>query len=96
MQKNSQLRINEPRGEIVEIRKLEANQMENIKKLFKSVFMNDPWNDDWSDSEQLNNYILDLTGNRNSLSIGLYDGDELVGVSLGSIMHWCSGTGNER
>lgn len=82
----------ESRGEIVEIRKLEANQMENIKNLFKSVFMNDPWNDDWSDSEQLNNYILDLTGNRNSLSIGLYDGDELVGVSLGSIMHWCQGT----
>lgn len=26
------------------------------------------------------------------MSIGLYDGDELVGVSLGSIMHWCSGT----
>ena len=26
--------------------------------------------------------MLDLSGNRNSLSIGLYDGDELVAVSL--------------
>lgn len=54
--------------------------------------MNEPWNDDWSNEEQLDNYMLDLTGNRNSLSIGLYDGDELIGVSLGSVMHWCTGT----
>ena len=32
----------ELRGEIVEIRKLEMNQMENLKNLYKSVFMNDP------------------------------------------------------
>lgn len=54
--------------------------------------MNEPWNDDWSNEEQLDNYMLDLTENRNSLSIGLYDGDELIGVSLGSVMHWCTGT----
>ena len=36
--------------------------------------------------------MLDLSGNRNSLSIGLYDGDELVAVSLGSVTHWCTGT----
>lgn len=74
------------------IRKLENNQIEEIKTLFRDVFMNEPWNDDWSNEEQLDNYMLDLAGNRNSLSIGLYDGDELVGVSLGSIMHWCTGT----
>ncbi len=54
--------------------------------------MNKPWNDDWSNEKQLDEYMLDLSGNRNSLSIGLYDGDELVAVSLGSIMHWCTGT----
>ena len=49
-------------------------------------------NDDWSNEKQLDEYMLDLSGNRNSLSIGLYDGDELVAVSLGSVMHWCTGT----
>ena len=48
--------------------------------------MNEPWNDDWSDDEQLTGYMLDLTGNRNSLSLGLDEENELVGVSLGSIM----------
>lgn len=76
----------------MEIRKLESNHMDEIKTLFKNVFMNEPWNDDWSNEEQLNNYMLDLIGNRNSLSIGIYDKEELVGVSLGSIMHWCTGT----
>lgn len=75
----------------MEIKRLESKQLEEIKQLFKSVFMNEPWNDDWSNDEQLTNYMLDLTGNRNSLSIGLYDGGELIGVSLGSIMHWCTG-----
>ena len=76
----------------MEIRKLENNQIDEIKTLFKNVFMNEPWNDDWSNEKQLDEYMLDLSGNRNSLSIGLYDGDELVAVSLGSVMHWCTGT----
>ncbi|MBQ4166528.1 MAG: GNAT family N-acetyltransferase, partial [Oscillospiraceae bacterium] len=25
-------------------------------------------------------------------SFGLYEGDELIGLSLGSVMHWCTGT----
>lgn len=76
----------------MEIRKLDANQMDEIKALFRDVFMNDPWNDDWSNEEQLHNYMLDLVGNRNSLTLGLYVENELVGASLGSIMHWCTGT----
>lgn len=76
----------------MEIRKLGNNQIDEIKTLFKNVFMNEPWNDDWSNEKQLDEYMLDLSGNRNSLSIGLYDGDELVAVSLGSVMHWCTGT----
>ncbi len=77
---------------VLEIRKLEINQIDEIKTLFKNVFMNEPWNDDWSNEEQLDEYMLDLSGNRNSLAIGLYDAEELVAVSLGSIMHWCTGT----
>lgn len=71
---------------------LESDSFEDIKKLFREIFMNEPWNDDWSDDNQLTEYILDLTANRNSLAFGLYEDNELIGFSLGSIMHWCSGT----
>lgn len=73
------------------VKKLEAENFEEIKALFRDVFTNEPWNDDWSNDEQLAGYMLDLTGNRNSLSLGLYEENELVGVSLGSIMHWYLG-----
>ncbi len=72
--------------------RLGTDKFNDIKLLFKDVFMNPPWNDDWSNDAQLNEYLLDLTGNRNSYSLGLYDGDKLIGISLGSIMHWCTGT----
>ena len=76
----------------MEIKRLNINQIDAIKSFFKEVFTNEPWNDDWSDEEQLHQYMLDLIGNRNSLSIGLYDNEEFVGLSLGSIMHWHAGT----
>lgn len=68
------------------------NELEEIKDFFREIFMNEPWNDDWSDDEQLTNYILDLSGNRNSLPLGLFENNELIGFSLGNIIHWCAGT----
>ena len=47
----------------MEIKILEPKQFEEIKLLFKSVFMSEPWNDDWSNDAQLTDYMLDLTGN---------------------------------
>lgn len=38
-------------------------------------------------------YILDLIGNRNSLTLGLFNENMLIGLSLGRIRHWY--TGNE-
>ncbi|MDE7021980.1 MAG: hypothetical protein K2P23_13935 [Lachnospiraceae bacterium] len=38
------------------------------KVFFKEIFTKEPWNDDWSDEGQLENYIVDLIGNRNSLT----------------------------
>lgn len=40
---------------------------------------------------QLDCYILDLIGNRNSLSLGLFHENKLIGVSLGRIKHWYTG-----
>lgn len=34
-----------------EFKKIGINEIEAIKKLFKSVFTIEPWNDDWSNEE---------------------------------------------
>lgn len=77
---------------MIEVRELNINQIEEIKSLFAEIFTNEPWNDDWSDTVQLHAYIMDLIGNQNSLSLGLYDDNQLIGLSLGNIIHWCTGT----
>lgn len=77
---------------MITVKELSVEQMEEIKQLFFEIFSNEPWKDDWSDSNQLHHYILDLIGNNNSLSLGLFEDDTLIGLSLGYIMHWCSGT----
>ena len=74
------------------IAKLSGSEFEAVKSMFRDVFTSAPWNDDWSDEKQLTAYIEDLMLNRNSCCIGMYENDRLIAVSLGSIMHWCSGT----
>ena len=63
-----------------------------IKELFVSVFTAEPWNDDWSNENQLDLYIHDLISQNNSLTFGLYEGAELIGISMGHIKHWYTGT----
>lgn len=75
-----------------DFRKIGTNETEIIKELFSGVFMNEPWNDDWSDKEQLDLYLSDLIGQNNSLTYGLFENGELIGVSMGHIKHWYSGT----
>lgn len=61
--------------------------------------MNKLWNDDWSNQVQLHKYIMDLIGNRNSLTLGLIEDDKLIGLSMGSILHGigiCKGGRNEK
>ncbi len=76
----------------VRLEKLTARDMDAVRALFLSVFTAPPWNDDWSDEEQLDHYLRDLTEVRTPLVLGLYEGDELAGVSIGHIRHWCRGT----
>lgn len=68
------------------------DQLEQIKALFVSVFTTEPWNDDWSDPQQLNCYLMDLIGQSNSLSYGLFEDETLIGIALGHIKHWYTGT----
>ena len=76
----------------MELKRLSINDKEAIKELFTGVFTGEPWNDDWSDSKQLDCYIDDLCGQSYSLTFGLYDGGELIGISMGDIKHWFRGT----
>lgn len=74
------------------IGELSINDIEDIKALFLSVFTIEPWNDDWSDENQLNLYMIDLVNQTNSLTYGIFEDAELIGVSLGHIKHWYTGT----
>lgn len=76
----------------VELRELNIKDIDMIKNFFRAVFTQEPWNDDWSDEEQLHAYIMDLAGNRNSLTLGLFENDNMVGLSMGHVRHWYKGT----
>lgn len=56
------------------------------------MFTKEPWNDDWSDEGQLDNYIVDLVGNNNSLTLGFCDGGQMATLAMGHIRHWYSAT----
>jgi aminoglycoside 6'-N-acetyltransferase I len=75
-----------------ELRTLNISNIDEIKDFFFHIFSNEPWNDDWSDKVQLHSYITDLVGNNNSLALGLFENGNMVGLSMGSIRHWYSGT----
>ena len=77
---------------MLQLKRLSVKDKEAITDVFISVFTKEPWNDDWSDKNQLDMYINDLIGQGYSLTYGLYDGDELIGISLGYVKHWYSGT----
>lgn len=75
----------------MEVRELSVQNKGEIQQVIRETFSQPPWNDDWRDETQLSAYIQDLIGNPNSLSLGLYEGDTLMGVSLGRVKHWYAG-----
>ena len=77
---------------MTELRRLSVDDIDEIKSLFRDILTSEPWNDDWSDDGQLEGYIIDIIGNRNSLALGLYENGVLTGISLGNVMHWYMGT----
>lgn len=77
---------------LYQCRRMGPEETEAIKALFLSVFTAEPWKDDWSDQEQLNAYLRDLTGQSSSLTYGLFEDGTLIGVSMGNIRHWYTGT----
>lgn len=74
----------------MEVREICLANVKEISQLFNEIFSREPWNDEWNE-EDLSIYMHDLVGNRLSLSIGLYDGNQLIGIALGRIKHWYNG-----
>ncbi len=74
------------------IKKLTIDYKEDVQNLFLSVFSKPPWNDVWDLEEQLPKYMTDLMDNQNSLCLGYYQEDQLIGISLGYVFHWWEGT----
>ena len=75
-----------------ELKELGMPNLNEVKTFFKSVFTIEPWNDDWSNENQLTEYITDLIGNKTSLTFGLFEDDKMLGLAMGRIKHWYSGT----
>lgn len=76
----------------MELVKLNISNKNEVKNFFREVFTKEPWNDDWSNEEQLENYIEDLIGNNNSLTLAYFDEDKLVALAMGHIKHWYAAT----
>ena len=75
-----------------DFRVLDEKYLPQMAQLYKAAFQGEPWNDDWSDTEQLNEYIKEISCNYRSLNYGLFIDGELSALSIGMIRHWWEGT----
>ena len=50
---------------------LDASYLPQMAELYKISFAGEPWNDDWSDTEQLMEYMKEISGSYNALNFGL-------------------------
>lgn len=74
------------------LEKMDISSIDMIKAFYLDIFANEPWNDDWTNEKQLHEYIMDLIGNANSLTLGYFLDSEMVGLCMGHIRHWYTGT----
>lgn len=71
---------------------LNESYLSQMADLYREAFSGEPWNDDWSDTNQLNEYMKDISKGYNALNYGLMIDGMLVGMSVGKISHWWEGT----
>ena len=71
---------------------LNESYLSQMADLYREAFSGEPWNDDWSDTNQLNEYMKDISKGYNALNYGLMIDGILVGMSVGKISHWWEGT----
>ena len=73
------------------VKQINIDLKNEVKQIFLDVFTREPWNDKWQNESQINSYLDDLMGNNNSLSVGFFRDNEMIGISLGYIFHWWQG-----
>ena len=73
------------------VEEISIDHKNEVKEIFLDVFTKEPWNDRWDEETQINNYLDDLMDNKNSLSIGFFKDNKMIGISLGYIFHWWKG-----
>ncbi len=73
------------------LRELGLRDEAEIFAVVRTAFAVAPWNDDWHSAEEFHAYSLDILGNRNSLGLGLWEGEALVALALGRLKHWFDG-----
>ena len=71
---------------------LDDSYLPQMAELFRDAFSGEPWNDNWSDTEQLMEYMKDISKAYSQLNYGLLIDGRLVGMSVGKIKHWWEGT----
>ena len=71
---------------------LDESYLPQMAELYREAFAGEPWNDDWSDTNQLNEYMKDMSKAYNALNYGLLIDGKLAGMSVGKINHWWEGT----
>lgn len=73
----------------MELKELDVRgEMPAVMEIIGGGFAQAPWNETWDDEAALREYIEGLTNAPDSLSLGLWDGARLAGVSLGRIKRW--------
>ena len=75
-----------------QFRTLDSSALPQMAALYKNAFGGDPWHDDWSDTEQLMEYMKEISCSYNALNYGLFLDGELIAMSIGMIRHWWEGT----
>ena len=78
------------------IREINIDHIDAIKKLMVDIFSKEPWNDTWAD-EQLHLYVSELIDNKNSLSpLGYLEEDTFMGNALRQDPHFTVEVQNEQ
>lgn len=78
--------------ENVSLIELDESYLPQMAELYREAFAGKPWYDDWSDTQQLNEYMKDISKAYNALNYGLLIDGKLAGMSVGKINHWWEGT----
>lgn len=75
----------------MELKLLSVKDKNMIMEIISEAFSSEPWNDRWDNQTVFEEYINDIVGNNNSLALGMFEGETLIGIAIGRLKHWFNG-----